>query len=173
MARAVTDAQRRAQAEQLRLYGAPLGDLLRDVAGVLGLSQGRLAGVLGISAPMVSQLASGHRTKIGNPAAVARLQRLVELAAEVRDGALGAEEALAVLAEETEGPLLTRSTRISPRRGAETVQRLFRAVAPASDYLAAAELLGERYPEVAELVRVYGAGRLSAAEEHFGRALAP
>jgi predicted transcriptional regulator len=173
MAKAVTDAQRRAQAEQLRLYGAPLGDLLRDVAAVLGLSQGGLATVLGISAPMVSQLASGHRTKIGNPAAVARLQRLVELTAEVRDGALQPQEALARLGEETEGPVLTRSTRISPRRGAESVQRLFRAVAPAADYLAAAELLRDRYPEVAELVRVYGAGRLDAAEEHFGRSLAP
>ena len=173
MARAVTDAQRRAQAEQLRLYGAPLGDLLRDVATVLGLSQGRLAAVLGISAPMISQLASGHRTKIGNPTAVARLQRLVELTAEVRDGALGADEALTRLGEEHEAPVLTRTTRISPRRGAEAVQRLFRAVAPASDYLAAAELLEDRYPEVAELVRTYGAARLDAAEEHFGRSLAP
>lgn len=173
MTRVVTDVQRRNQAEQLRLYGAPLGDLLRDVGSVLGLSQGRLAALLGLSAPMVSQLASGHRVKIGNPTAVSRLQRLVELAGEVRNGVLDAADALDQLGKEVDGPLLTRSTRVTPRRGAEEVQRLFRSVAPAAEYLAAAELLEDRLPAVAELVRVYGAGRLDAAEEHFGRSLAP
>lgn len=65
--------------QQISLYGRPLGEVVRDVTTALGINQGRLADVLGMSAPMLSQLASGRRVKIGNPQAVARLQSLLDL----------------------------------------------------------------------------------------------
>ncbi len=66
--------------QQTELYGEPLGELVRRVAGPLGLTQGALAQVIGLSAPMLSQLMSAQRVKIGNPAVVSRLQALDELA---------------------------------------------------------------------------------------------
>lgn len=66
-------------AHQTSLYGEPLGPLLHRLVESLGVTQARLAQVLGLSAPMLSQLISGRRVKIGNPAVVARLRRLVEL----------------------------------------------------------------------------------------------
>lgn len=65
---------------QRELYGAPLGDIATGLMSALGLNQVRLAHALGLSAPMLSQLLSGQRTKIGNPAVVHRLQALSDLA---------------------------------------------------------------------------------------------
>lgn len=65
--------------QQKALYGAPLAELGADVMRRLGLNQGRLAEALGLSAPMLSQLMSGQRVKIGNPAVVHRLQMLLDL----------------------------------------------------------------------------------------------
>ena len=77
-----TDDQAAARHEQAQreLYGEPLGPLLRGIGRRLGLTQGRIATVLGISAPMLSQLMSAQRIKVGNPAAAARLQDLIALA---------------------------------------------------------------------------------------------
>jgi transcriptional regulator with XRE-family HTH domain len=171
MTREPTAQQQRNRAEQERLYGAPLGDLVRELGTVFGLPQGRLAGVLGISAPMLSQLASGHRVKLGNPAAVLRLQRLLELAPAVSEGRTTAQDALEGLSRDGSEPFLTRSTRATSRRTAEAVQQLFSAVAPAERYRLAAARLESELPEVAELLRVYGAGPLGAAEEHLGSVL--
>lgn len=68
--------------QQRALYGAPLSELVATVRTGLGLTQGKLAEALGLSAPMLSQLMSGQRVKIGNPAVVHRLQRLLDLARE-------------------------------------------------------------------------------------------
>ncbi|XVX19359.1 DNA-binding protein [Actinomycetota bacterium] len=69
-------------AQQSELYGAPLGELCQGVIAALGLTQSRLADVLGLSAPMLSQLMSAQRVKIGNPAVLHRLQELLALADE-------------------------------------------------------------------------------------------
>jgi transcriptional regulator with XRE-family HTH domain len=61
---------------QRELYGCPLGDRVRTLTGTLGITQARLAHTLGISPPMLSQLASARRVKIGDPAVLARLQLL-------------------------------------------------------------------------------------------------
>lgn len=76
----------RNQLQQASLYGEPLGVLMRRVIAALDLNQGRLAEVLGLSAPMLSQLMSGRRVKIGNPAVVERLRHLVELTDQVQSG---------------------------------------------------------------------------------------
>lgn len=66
--------------EQRRLYGEPLSEIVARIMAALGLTQGRVADVLGLSAPMLSQLVSGRRVKIGNPQVVERLRELHDLA---------------------------------------------------------------------------------------------
>ncbi len=58
---------------QCALYGAPLGDRVRRLTAVLGITQARLARTLGLSPAMLSQLVSAHRVKIGDPSVLARL----------------------------------------------------------------------------------------------------
>lgn len=65
--------------QQINLYGAPIGDLAHSIMAAVGLSQRELAKVLGLSAPMLSQLISGQRIKVSNPIVVARLQELLLL----------------------------------------------------------------------------------------------
>jgi transcriptional regulator with XRE-family HTH domain len=66
--------------QQVDLYGEPLGEVVRRITATLGLTQGGLAQVIGLSAPMLSQLVSAQRVKIGNPAVVSRLRAVSELA---------------------------------------------------------------------------------------------
>ncbi|MEU4198070.1 DNA-binding protein [Kribbella sp. NPDC026611] len=66
--------------QQIELYGEPLGDTVRRIVGPLMLTQGGLAQLLGLSAPMLSQLVNGQRVKIGNPGVLARLRAASELA---------------------------------------------------------------------------------------------
>ncbi len=169
MSRPATAAQRRSQQEQARLYGAPLGALVAEVGDVLGLSQARTAALMGISAPMLSQLASGHRVKIGNPSAVLRLSQLVGGARDVSAGRASAEEILERLEDERADQVLTRSTQVSSRRGAAEMQHLLRSAATAEELLAASALLEADHPALAELLRVYGAGRNDDALAHYER----
>ena len=120
---------------------------------------------------MVSQLASGHRVKIGNPAAVLRLQQLVAGARDVAAGGDDPADVLVRLEEPGDDRILTRSSQLTARRGAADVQHLFRAVASAEEVLSAAALLHDSHPALAELLRVYGAGRNDEALAHFERAV--
>lgn len=72
-------------AAQTEMYGEPLGQRLGRLLTAYRVSQARLAGALGLSPPMLSQLMSGQRAKISNPAVFGRLVRLEELAAGVAD----------------------------------------------------------------------------------------
>ncbi|GEL26475.1 hypothetical protein PSU4_54290 [Pseudonocardia sulfidoxydans NBRC 16205] len=65
-----------AQERQRELYGAPVGERVRRITGGLGVTQGRLARALGLSPAMLSQLVSGRRVKIGDPAVLGRLMLL-------------------------------------------------------------------------------------------------
>ncbi|MEH3033022.1 MAG: helix-turn-helix domain-containing protein [Aeromicrobium erythreum] len=87
---------------QRRLYGAPLGELLGGYADRLGLTQARLAALLGVSPPMLSQLMNARRIKIGNPAAAQRLQLLHDLVPEVESGAMDVDQLVAAV-ESTPG----------------------------------------------------------------------
>lgn len=164
------ERNRRAQAE---LYGEPLGDLLRRVADGLGLTQARLAEAVGLSAPMLSQLMSARRVKIGNPAVVQRIHALDELSAEVAaDGPDPVEVAHRI--SEIRGATGAfarpyRNGRIEPRTAVHGMQAILRAVASASEVLEAADLLESRHPELAEVLRVYGAGRTDDAVAHYER----
>lgn len=159
---------RRRQAE---LYGEPLGDLIGRVAGRLGMTRARVAEVLGLSAPMVSQLMSAQRIKIGNPLVVRRLQDLVALANEVAAGRVppaAIEQRVAEVRAQTGGVTTDSGQRRPTATGVvRSIQGLLRAVASADELLAAADRLRPQHPELAEFLRVYGAGRTDEAVAHF------
>lgn len=158
-------------------YGEPLGDLFRRLIADLGLgNQVRLATVLGLSAPMLSQLMSGQRAKIGNPVVVQRLQMLQELAWQVVEGTTGTTEAAARMDQIKKwggtSVLGTthssgRSAVASPRDIVHGIQTVLRSVAAADEITDAARTLAPAHPELAEFLRVYGTGRTSDALHHF------
>ncbi|MEV5971890.1 DNA-binding protein [Streptomyces sp. NPDC051921] len=170
------EATARARELQRSWYGEPLGALFRRLIDDLGLNQARLAAVLGLSAPMLSQLMSGQRAKIGNPAVVQRVQALQELAGQVADGSVSAVEAtdrMDEIKKSQGGSVLTASSQ-STTSGAPTVRRvvreiqsLLRSVAAAGDIIDAADSLAPAHPELAEFLRVYGAGRTADAVAHY------
>lgn len=158
--------------QQAAVYGEPLGHLVGRIGEQLGLTQARIANILGLSAPMLSQLASGHRVKIGNPAAVQRLQALAALASGVAAGRVPRAEVEIRLADiATHAAVMTQGTTsgaaLAPAAAARAVQGLFRAVASAEELLDAAATVEKKYPEIATLLRVYGAGRTADAVAHF------
>ena len=182
MATPPEDPAARAREQQRAWYGEPLGDLFRRLIGDLGLNQARLASVLGLSAPMLSQLMSGQRAKIGNPAVVQRLQALQELAAQTADGTASAAEAAARMEEirRSAGSALLGTTgthsggtatgaRQQPtaRRVVREIQALLRSVCSADEIVRAAGVLAADHPELAEFLRVYGTGRTDEAVEHY------
>ncbi|MFE9042852.1 helix-turn-helix domain-containing protein [Streptomyces sp. NPDC007818] len=172
------EATARARELQRSWYGEPLGALFRRLIDDLGLNQARLAAVLGLSAPMLSQLMSGQRAKIGNPAVVQRVQALQELAVQVADGSVSAAEAtdrMDEIKKSQGGSVLTAASgQAANGSGAPTVRRvvreiqsLLRSVAAAGDIIDAADSLAPHHPELAEFLRVYGAGRTADAVAHY------
>ncbi|MGO1884067.1 MAG: DNA-binding protein [Citricoccus sp.] len=69
-------AQRLAQ--QQAIYGMPLSRRFGELMSAYRLSQRSLARVLGVSAPMLSQLINAQRIKIGSPAVYERFVMLEE-----------------------------------------------------------------------------------------------
>jgi transcriptional regulator with XRE-family HTH domain len=168
LAAEVLNRNRELQAE---MYGEPLRSLFGRIGEQLGLTQARIASVVGLSPPMLSQLMSGHRIKIGNPVAVQRLQTLVSLTAEVAAGRVTLADVETRLADigRRFTPLTQGATTASTPSStslARALQNLFRAVASAEELLDAAATIGAKYPEIANLLRVYGAGRTSDAVAH-------
>jgi predicted transcriptional regulator len=150
MAEAAGEMVRANRMRQRELYGAPLGDRVRVLTTRLGITQARLARVLGISPAMLSQLVSARRVKIGDPAVLARLRTLDRRCA----GLVWVGDRRAV------DELLTDVARMEwkwggvrageARRGAAEVLR--DAVEPGR-LVAAAAALGSAFPEVADLLR--------------------
>ncbi|WP_191277325.1 DNA-binding protein [Nocardioides flavus (ex Wang et al. 2016)] len=157
--------QSESRQRQVELYGAAIGDVLDRVTGTLGLSQAAVARTIGVSAPMLSQLASGRRTTIGNPLAVQRLRALVELSDEVVSGL--AHSQVAPRLEEIREQDSTTLTGSTARTHAEpTTAELLRAVASGQDLLRAADLLAADHPALAELLRVHGTGSADEVWAH-------
>ncbi|HZG06595.1 MAG TPA: DNA-binding protein [Streptomyces sp.] len=172
------EATARARELQSQWYGEPLGTLFRRLIDDLGLNQARLATILGLSAPMLSQLMSGQRAKIGNPAVVQRVQALQELAAEVSKGNVTAAEATQRMDEirrTAGGNVLSSTTHATSSGGQATtvkrvvreIQALLRSVADAADIIDASNALAPTHPELAEFLRVYGAGKTADAVRHY------
>ncbi len=166
------DAVAEQATRQAQLYGAPLAEVIDQVTSRLGLTQGRVAQILGLSAPMMSHLVSARRVKMGNPVAHARLIRLRQLADEVAAGRIPSSAVpgeLETIAADTDTWAGTTTTHVTGDEAATArrVQELFRHVASAADWLEVAALVEQRHPEIAQLLRVYGAGRTGAAEDHW------
>ncbi|RKT77083.1 hypothetical protein DFJ68_0496 [Terracoccus luteus] len=99
---------------QRALYGEPWSQRFGRLMATYRLSQARLAGVIGLSAPMLSQLISGQRVKVGNPAVFGRIVSLEQLADDPR--VLGGNpEALRAVLDEVaaSSPTLTAVTAVT------------------------------------------------------------
>jgi predicted transcriptional regulator len=134
---------------QRGLYGEPLRDLADRVMVALGLTQGRLAQTLGLSAPMLSQLMSGRRIKIGNPAVVHRLYALLELADEAPG--LAAEDLVARIEAVHEAQGTYATTRATSDTEESALAGL-REVADSAGLRAAADLLRADHPGLSALL---------------------
>lgn len=160
-----------ARAQQVELYGATVGDSVDRVREVLGLSQAAVSRILGVSAPMLSQLVHGQRIKFGNQLAVQRLQSLLDLVEEV--GAGLAHESVAARLEEIASERSSALTR--PRHdpsalaasGPALVGAVLRAVASGRQLTLAAEALWRTSPDLAQALLVYGTGSPEEARRHF------
>ncbi|GAB3709331.1 DNA-binding protein [Mariniluteicoccus flavus] len=167
MQQSVDDEVTATRARQIELYGEPLQTVLGRCATSLQLTQARVSELLGVSAPMLSQLINGRRIKIGNPAAAQRLQWMTQIAQQVEAGELALPEALAQLQANADnqdvfhGPTTTTGRRTRPL-GAE-IQEICRETAGAGEWLDAAALVAERHPDIAEFLRVFGAERADRA----------
>lgn len=170
----MTEAVERNRAAQREAYGEPLGEVFPRLMGAFELSQAALARVLGMSPPMLSQLISAQRVKIGNPAVLHRMQALEELAASVREGSVPADRVQATLAEiqASTGQWTRTDAHAGPtgdRAVVEAIHGLLRAVASGQELHDAAELLQGEHPGLAEVLRVYGRSPSGPAREHFAR----
>ncbi|MEV5971315.1 DNA-binding protein [Streptomyces sp. NPDC051921] len=168
----------RNQELQRQWYGAPLGELCRDLCGLFKVTQSGLAEVLGVSPAMLSLVMRGQRARIANPDAAARLSAVLHLAHDVRAGAVppgSVTDALAAIrANRTPGQdsLGAAVTQPSPSgepegdgdlRFARRLRDLLNARAGAVEILDAAALLDGRHPGLAEILRTCGAGRTDEA----------
>ena len=159
------DEARNRDAQQ-RLYGQPLGVLLRRYAAALQVTQARLADLLGVSAPMLSQLSNGRRVRFGNPAAVQRLQAMESAVRQLEAGELTPEDAVERLESNRDSDVFT-STRSLDEPGLSVVRRVFAAAGTRDEHAVAADALAADHPRIAELLRAYGAGSDQEARASF------
>jgi transcriptional regulator with XRE-family HTH domain len=143
---------------QREWYGEPLGDRVRRLVVAFGITQTILAEVLGISAPMLSQVMSARRAKIGNPAVLARMIML-ERKVLTPDVAAGKPEAMQQALDEVRDsrPSVTRDNLpLDVGRNDRVAVAALRRVADPGDLVEAAELLNGKFPDLADLLRRAG-----------------
>jgi transcriptional regulator with XRE-family HTH domain len=131
---------------QRALYGEELREKIGRMQAGLGVSQARLARSVGMSTAMLSQLMSGRRVKIGDPNVLARLLLLDR---QVSRGAAGDKIRTDALLAHVRG---SRPQLGIPTAAPDPADAL-RGVAPAAQLAAAANVLGPRFPTIAELLR--------------------
>jgi transcriptional regulator with XRE-family HTH domain len=140
---------------QREWYGEPLGDRVRRLVVAFNVSQANLADVLGISAPMLSQVMSGRRAKIGNPAVLARLIML-ERKVLTPGVSTGEPEALQAALDDVRDsrPSVTMDLLpVASADDAQTALAVLRGTAEPDELRGAAGLLDGRYPALAGLLR--------------------
>jgi transcriptional regulator with XRE-family HTH domain len=144
----MSEAVRANRVRQRELYGALLGDRVRQLTARLGISQARLARVLGISPAMLSQLVSGRRVKIGDPAVLARL-RALDLGRAAHVTARDPKAVEKLLVDIARMRWHWAGGRPAPLTAAEAL----RGIAEPRRLAAAAAALRSTFPEVAEVLR--------------------
>ncbi|KAA5831079.1 helix-turn-helix transcriptional regulator [Saccharopolyspora hirsuta] len=141
---------------QRQWYGEPLGDRVRRLVVAFRISQAQLADVLGISAPMLSQVMSGRRAKIGNPQVLARLVML-ERKVLIPGVASGEPDAIKQALEDVRQSQPSVGRDNLPVKhaanGEEAAWPVLREVAKPNELEAAASILEGRYPGLAGLLR--------------------
>lgn len=139
-------------AQQREWYGEPLGDRVRRLVVAFDVSQAHLADVLGVSPPMLSQLMSGRRAKIGNPAVLARMVMLERrvLTPEVASGDPAAIRDALIQVRDSR-PTMGRDTLLVEEDTNHAAIRVLRGLAGADELTAAAVLL-EEFPALAGLL---------------------
>lgn len=144
---------------QREWYGEPLGDRVRRLVVAFDISQAYLAEVLGISAPMLSQVMSGRRAKIGNPLVLARLIML-ERKVLTPDVAAGSKKAIHAALEDvrTARPTVGRDNIPVGASDDGAVLAALREVAEEENLVRAAERLDAEFPAIADLLRRAGKG---------------
>jgi transcriptional regulator with XRE-family HTH domain len=144
-------AVRRNVEKQREYYGEPLGDRVRRLVVAFDVSQAQLADVLGISAPMLSQVMSGRRQRIANPVVLARLV-LLERKILVPEVAAGSREAMAAALADVRSstPAGAVASASSPDR--TTLAQGLGEQYPAEELARAAELLREECPALGRLL---------------------
>ena len=145
---------------QREWYGESLGDRVRRLVVAFGVSQAYLAEVLGISAPMLSQVMSGRRAKIGNPAVLARMIML-ERKCLIPEVAAGRKDALAAALEDVKDarPMVGRDN--IPVADDRLALAALREIAEDEDLTEAATVLDDDFPAIADLLRRAGAPPVS------------
>jgi len=138
-----SDVQRNRQ-RQRELYGAPLAERVHRLTAALRISQAQLAAALGLSPAMLSQLVSGRRARIGDPAVLARLLLLDQRVAALPHPVPAAE--VAGLLGEPAVP----APRVEQLRAAADA---LRRVSEPARLAAAAVALAPGFPELAAVLR--------------------
>lgn len=145
---------------QREWYGEPLGDRVRRLVVAFDVSQAYLSEVLGISAPMLSQVMSGRRAKIGNPVVLARmllLERKVLLPAVAAGDADALQEALEDVRDSR--PTVGKETvPVGGGSGYHMVLAALREIDEQDNLTKAAALLDDGFPAIAEVLRRAGDG---------------
>lgn len=114
---ATVAANRQAQRD---LYGDTLEARITALTQHYGVSQRRLARALGISAPMLSQLISARRVKMGNTLAYERMVALADRTGEVTDPDAAERILQEVAASDAVTTMQMRTQPGQVRRSAET-----------------------------------------------------
>lgn len=143
---------------QREWYGEPLGDRVRRLVVAFDVSQAFLAEVLGISAPMLSQVMSGRRAKIGNPVVLARIIML-ERKILVPGVAAGHRDAMQQALEDVRDsrPTVGRdSIPVGAVADDHSVFAALREIAEDEDLNEAAKRLDADFPALADLLRRAG-----------------
>lgn len=140
---------------QREWYGEPLGDRVRRLVVAFDVSQAFLAEVLGISAPMLSQVMSGRRAKIGNPVVLARMIML-ERKILVPAVAAGQRDAMQAALEDVRDsrPTVGRDNfPVGVVADDHAVFAALREIAEDEDLGEAAKRLDDEFPALADLLR--------------------
>jgi transcriptional regulator with XRE-family HTH domain len=146
------EAVRRNRELQRRFYGEPLGDRLRRLLAGFGISQVVLADTLGLSPPMLSQLMSGHRVKIGTPAVLGRLVMLERHLGTPGDDPAARARTLAEV--RVAQPRMGADDVASPAsRPAPDAYAVLRTAAAPEELTRAADTLAPAFPSLAGVLR--------------------